>query len=93
MIGFTGEQLLAIAEVFCRHANQDIANYAHVFACAAVTDAKFHGISVHASTQQQLQALHRAIVVLQPLSGENEAFAHAACAILQDYTQSVTDFS
>lgn len=81
MRGFTGEQLLAVADEYCAFHGCQVRSFAALAACAAVPGARFHGVPVFDSVGAAAAALAETIRALQPLSGSNEGFADVAAEV------------
>lgn len=74
----TPEQLLIIADEFCAHHGGAIRSYSALCAAAAIPGARIEGIPVFDSPVAAGEALARGVVKLEPLRGDNLAFATAA---------------
>lgn len=83
----TPEQLLLVADEFCTAHRVRIRDFAALVAAAAVPGARIHSIPVHADTATAGEALARAVIRLEPLSGRNREFAAACEAIYVRSTQ------
>lgn len=77
----TPEQLLLVADEFCVAHRVQVRDFAALVAAASVPGAHLHGIPVHADHATAGEALARAVIRLEPLSGRNREFAAACEAI------------
>ena len=75
MRGFSGEQLLAVADEYCAFHGCHVRSFAALAASAAVPGARLHGVAVFDSVEAATTALSEAVVALSPLSDSNEGFA------------------
>lgn len=71
----TPEQLLAVADEFCPLYKSQVRSFAALAACAAIPDARIHGVRVCGSPREGAFLLADAITKLQPLTSHNDAFA------------------
>lgn len=71
----TPEQLLAIADEFCPLYKAQVRSFAALAACAAIPDARIHGVRVCGSAREGALLLADAIATLKPLTTNNDAFA------------------
>ena len=83
MRGFSGEQLLAIADEYCAFHGCQVRSFAALAACAAVPGARFHGVAVFDSVDAAAAALSEAVVALEPLSDSNEGFADVVAEVFR----------
>nr|VDG61954.1 Uncharacterised protein [Streptococcus thermophilus] len=74
----TPEQLLIIADEFCAHHGGVVRSYSALCAAAAIPGARIDGIAVFDSPGAAGEALARGVEMLEPLRGDNSAFATAA---------------
>ena len=74
MRGFSGEQLLAVADEYCAFHGCHVRSFAALAASAAVPGARLHGVPVFDSVEAAAAALAETIRALQPLSGANPGF-------------------
>ena len=83
MRGFSGEQLLAIADEYCAFHGCHVRSFAALAACAAVPGARFHGVAVFDSVDAAAAALSETVVALEPLSNSNEGFADVVAEVFR----------
>lgn len=88
MRALTPEQLLAIADEFCRVYPVRVRDFSALAAIAAVPGARVHGVAVHDTVATALEALHGATTHLAPLSGHNDEFAHVVMEVYRKLVQS-----
>lgn len=82
----SAEQLLIIADVFCREYNVIIVDYAALCACAALSAAHLNGIRIHKSPKAVEESLRQGITKLAPLSDANESFAVFSARVYRAFT-------
>ena len=91
MRGFSGEQLLAIADEYCSFHGCQVRSFAALAACAAVPGARLHGVPVFDSVEAAAAALAETIRALQPLSGAgtepNAGFAEVAAEVYRRWAE------
>ena len=83
MRGFSGEQLLAVADEYCSFHGCQVRSFAALAACAAVPGARFHGVAVFDSVDAAAAALSETVVALSPLSNSNEGFADVVAEVFR----------
>ena len=83
MRGFSGEQLLAVADEYCAFHGCQVRSFAALAACAAVPGARFHGVAVFDSVDAAAAALSETVVALEPLSNSNEGFADVVAEVFR----------
>ena len=83
MRGFSGEQLLAVADEYCAFHGCHVRSFAALAACAAVPGARLHGVAVFDSVDAAAAALSDAVVALEPLSDSNEGFADIVAEVFR----------
>ena len=83
MRGFSGEQLLAVADEYCAFHGCQVRSFAALAACAAVPGARFHGVAVFDSVDAAAAALSETVVALSPLSNSNEGFADVVAEVFR----------
>ena len=83
MRGFSGEQLLAVADEYCAFHGCHVRSFAALAASAAVPGARLHGVPVFDSVDAAAAALSEAVVALEPLSDSNEGFADVVAEVFR----------
>lgn len=91
MRGFSGEQLLAVADEYCAFHGCHVRSFAALAASAAVPGARLHGVPVFDSVEAAAAALAETIRALQPLSGagteSNTGFAEVAAEVYRRWAE------
>lgn len=91
MRGFSGEQLLAVADEYCAFHGCHVRSFAALAASAAVPGARLHGVPVFDSVEVAAAALAETIRALQPLSGAgtepNAGFADVAGEVYRRWAE------
>lgn len=87
MRGFSGEQLLAVADEYCAFHGCHVRSFASLAASAAVPGARLHGVPVFDSVEAAAAALAETIRALQPLSGSNAGFADVAGEVYRRWAE------
>ena len=87
MRGFSGEQLLAVADEYCAFHGCHVRSFAALAASAAVPGARLHGVPVFDSVEAAAAALAETIRALEPLSGFNAGFADVAAEVYQRWAE------
>lgn len=91
MPALSAEQLLIIADVFCREYGVDVVDFAALYAAASITHAQFSGIRVHTQLTSVSTALAGTIIKLEPLSNNNVEFSKYVVAVYEGYVQLLTE--
>ncbi|MCQ4620039.1 TetR family transcriptional regulator [Corynebacterium sp. CCUG 71335] len=86
----TPEQLLIIADEFCAHHGGAIRSYSALCAAAAIPGARIEGIPVFDSPVAAGEALARGVVKLEPLRGDNSAFASTARDVYVRWAETIS---
>ena len=87
MRGFSGEQLLAVADEYCAFHGCHVRSFAALAASAAVPGARLHGVPVFDSVEAAAAALAETIRALEPLSGFNAGFADVAGEVYRRWAE------
>ncbi|WP_293832350.1 TetR family transcriptional regulator [uncultured Corynebacterium sp.] len=87
MTGFSGEQLLAVADEYCAFHGCHVRSFAALAASSAVPGARLHGVPVFDSVEAAAAALAETIRALQPLSGTNAGFAEVAAEVYRRWAE------
>lgn len=87
MRGFSGEQLLAVADEYCAFHGCHVRSFAALAASSAVPGARLHGVPVFDSVEAAAAALAETIRALQPLSGTNAGFAEVAAEVYRRWAE------
>ena len=87
MRGFSGEQLLAVADEYCAFHGCHVRSFAALAASAAVPGSRLHGVPVFDSVEAAAAALAETIRALQPLSGTNAGFADVAAEVYRRWAE------
>lgn len=93
MRGFSGEQLLAVADEYCAFHGCHVRSFAALAASAAVPGSRLHGVPVFDSVDAAAAALAETIRALQPLSGAgtssaaNAGFADVAAEVYRRWAE------
>lgn len=87
MRGFSGEQLLVVADEYCAFHGCHVRSFAALAASAAVPGSRLHGVPVFDSVEAAAAALTETIRALQPLSGANAGFADVAAEVYRRWAE------
>ncbi|KQB84651.1 hypothetical protein [Corynebacterium oculi] len=84
MRGLSFEQMVRVADEVCAHTDSRIRSYAALASCAAITNARLHGVPLHHHITQMTRDVQDHIRALRPLTHNNDVFSHVVADIVQD---------